>query len=63
MTKQDEESLDKWCYDHDLTYFVDSEENHCLYDIDWIVRLKTEEELIKYIEEFENEVPHKESTI
>lgn len=52
MTQQQEELLYKWCYDHDLTYFVDSENRHCLCDVDWEIRFETEKELINYIEEY-----------
>ena len=51
MTDMEKELVQKWCYDHDLTYFVDSEKKHCLCDVDWIVRFDTEIEMIEYIKE------------
>jgi len=51
MTAAEKEMLNKYCYNHDLTYFIDTDGKHCLCDVDWIVRLETEGELINYIKE------------
>ena len=47
----DDPSLDKWCYNHDMTYFIDSENRHCLANVDSIIRFDTTQELLKYIKE------------
>lgn len=43
--------LDKWCCNHDMTYFIDNENRHCLCNTDWIARFDTEQELLEYIKE------------
>ena len=51
MTDKEKELLNKWCDNHDLTYFVDSDKKHCLRDVDWIIRFDTENEMMDYIKE------------
>lgn len=49
MTNEQEKLLNKWCDTHDLTYFIDSKNRHCLCNVDWISIFDTEKELFEYI--------------
>ena len=51
MSDAGKEMLNNYCYNHDLTYFIDTNGKHCLCDVDLIIRLETEDALIKYIKE------------
>ena len=52
MTRDVVSIIEKFCYNRDLTYYIDSNGDHCICDIDWIARFKTESELLEYIESF-----------
>lgn len=45
------ELINKYCYDHDLTFFIDSDGKYCLCDVDWIIRLDTKQELMEFIKD------------
>ena len=49
MTDKEKETLDKWCNEHYLTYYVDGDKKHCLCDVDWIIRFDTVQKMMDYI--------------
>lgn len=51
MCIETENEFDRWLYNHCLTYFVDSENRHCICNEEWIARFKTEDEMFEYINE------------
>lgn len=50
MSNEQEKVLNQWCDRHDMTYFVDSDNKHCLCDVDLILRFESENELFDYID-------------
>jgi len=51
MTAQQKNLFATWCYNHDITYFVDVQGRHCICDVDWIARFDTEQEMLEYVDE------------